>query len=199
MRPGVRANPMSQNYDPNGPAQEHAPQAGRDNFPGHDQGYPAGQDEFACRAAAATGAVRFCRRTAALTARTFQALADRDRRGRARRRGDAGRADRHHGFHRGGTLRPRRRPRCPRARSPPGWTRVWSTWYRRWRSGCDLGRTGIVLSSDGEVLTNNHVIGGATLVKVTDIGNGQTSIPPPSSAMTRPRTWRWCSCWAPPA
>ncbi len=34
--------------------------------------------------------------------------------------------------------------------------------------------TGIVLSSTGEVLTNNHVIEGATSTKVTDIGNGQT-------------------------
>jgi S1-C subfamily serine protease len=31
-----------------------------------------------------------------------------------------------------------------------------------------------VLSSDGVVLTNNHVVDGATSVKVTDIGNGQT-------------------------
>ena len=34
--------------------------------------------------------------------------------------------------------------------------------------------TGIVLSSDGVVLTNNHVVDGATSVKVTDIGDGQT-------------------------
>jgi S1-C subfamily serine protease len=34
--------------------------------------------------------------------------------------------------------------------------------------------TGIVLTSTGEVLTNNHVIEGATSVKVTDIGNGKT-------------------------
>ncbi|MGH3721741.1 MAG: S1C family serine protease [Pseudonocardiaceae bacterium] len=34
--------------------------------------------------------------------------------------------------------------------------------------------TGIVLSSSGEVLTNNHVISGATSISVTDIGNGQT-------------------------
>jgi S1-C subfamily serine protease len=34
--------------------------------------------------------------------------------------------------------------------------------------------TGIVLTSNGEVLTNNHVIQGATSIKVTDIGNGQT-------------------------
>jgi S1-C subfamily serine protease len=33
--------------------------------------------------------------------------------------------------------------------------------------------TGIVLSSNGEILTNNHVIDGATNVSVTDIGNGQ--------------------------
>ena len=34
--------------------------------------------------------------------------------------------------------------------------------------------TGIVLTSNGEVLTNNHVINGATSIKVTDIGNGRT-------------------------
>lgn len=34
--------------------------------------------------------------------------------------------------------------------------------------------TGIVLSSSGEVLTNNHVISGATSISVTDVGNGQT-------------------------
>jgi S1-C subfamily serine protease len=34
--------------------------------------------------------------------------------------------------------------------------------------------TGIVLTSDGEVLTNNHVIRGATSIKVTDVGNGRT-------------------------
>ena len=34
--------------------------------------------------------------------------------------------------------------------------------------------TGIVLTSNGEILTNNHVINGATSVKVTDIGNGKT-------------------------
>src|SRR6266699_573224 len=34
--------------------------------------------------------------------------------------------------------------------------------------------TGIVLTSNGEVLTNNHVIHGATAIKVTDVGNGRT-------------------------
>ena len=34
--------------------------------------------------------------------------------------------------------------------------------------------TGIVVSSDGEVLTNNHVIDGATKITATDIGNGKT-------------------------
>jgi S1-C subfamily serine protease len=34
--------------------------------------------------------------------------------------------------------------------------------------------TGIVLTSTGEVLTNNHVIEGATSISVTDIGNGKT-------------------------
>jgi S1-C subfamily serine protease len=34
--------------------------------------------------------------------------------------------------------------------------------------------TGMVLTSSGEVLTNNHVIEGATSISVTDIGNGKT-------------------------
>ena len=35
-------------------------------------------------------------------------------------------------------------------------------------------RTGIVLTSVGEILTNNHVIDGATTISVTDVGNGKT-------------------------
>jgi S1-C subfamily serine protease len=34
--------------------------------------------------------------------------------------------------------------------------------------------TGIVLTSNGVVLTNNHVIDGATSINVTDVGNGRT-------------------------
>ncbi len=34
--------------------------------------------------------------------------------------------------------------------------------------------TGMVLTSNGEVLTNNHVIEGATTISATDIGNGKT-------------------------
>ena len=34
--------------------------------------------------------------------------------------------------------------------------------------------TGMVLTSTGKVLTNNHVIEGATSISVTDLGNGQT-------------------------
>jgi S1-C subfamily serine protease len=40
--------------------------------------------------------------------------------------------------------------------------------------GATSAGTGIVLSSTGEVLTNNHVVNGATSIKVTDIGNGKT-------------------------
>jgi S1-C subfamily serine protease len=34
--------------------------------------------------------------------------------------------------------------------------------------------TGIVLTANGEILTNNHVIDGATSISVRDVGNGQT-------------------------
>jgi S1-C subfamily serine protease len=34
--------------------------------------------------------------------------------------------------------------------------------------------TGMVLNATGEILTNNHVVDGATSVSVTDVGNGQT-------------------------
>jgi S1-C subfamily serine protease len=34
--------------------------------------------------------------------------------------------------------------------------------------------TGMVLTASGEVLTNNHVIDGATSISVTDVGNGKT-------------------------
>jgi S1-C subfamily serine protease len=34
--------------------------------------------------------------------------------------------------------------------------------------------TGMVLTPNGEVLTNNHVVEGATTISVTDVGNGQT-------------------------
>lgn len=34
--------------------------------------------------------------------------------------------------------------------------------------------TGVVLTPNGEILTNNHVVEGATSIKVTDIGNGRT-------------------------
>jgi S1-C subfamily serine protease len=40
--------------------------------------------------------------------------------------------------------------------------------------GGEAAGTGIVLSSDGVVLTNNHVIEGATSITVTDIGNGKS-------------------------
>ena len=40
--------------------------------------------------------------------------------------------------------------------------------------GASAAGTGIVLTSNGTVLTNNHVIRGATSIKVTDVGNGKT-------------------------
>ncbi len=40
--------------------------------------------------------------------------------------------------------------------------------------GAEGAGTGVVLTSDGIVLTNHHVVAGSTSIKVTDIGNGQT-------------------------
>lgn len=40
--------------------------------------------------------------------------------------------------------------------------------------GARAAGTGIVLTADGEVLTNHHVVEGATSITVTDIGNGKT-------------------------
>jgi S1-C subfamily serine protease len=39
--------------------------------------------------------------------------------------------------------------------------------------GAESAGTGIVLTSSGEVLTNNHVIDGATSIRVTDVGNSR--------------------------
>jgi S1-C subfamily serine protease len=41
-------------------------------------------------------------------------------------------------------------------------------------SNAKAAGTGMVLTSNGEILTNNHVIDGATSISVTDIGNGHT-------------------------
>jgi S1-C subfamily serine protease len=41
-------------------------------------------------------------------------------------------------------------------------------------SGAQAAGTGIVLTSDGYILTNHHVVAGATRLSVTDIGNGQS-------------------------
>lgn len=40
--------------------------------------------------------------------------------------------------------------------------------------GQEAAGTGIVLTSNGEILTNNHVISGETSIRVTDVGNGKT-------------------------
>ncbi len=40
--------------------------------------------------------------------------------------------------------------------------------------GAEGAGTGIVLTADGEILTNNHVIDGASSIRVTDVGNGKT-------------------------
>lgn len=40
--------------------------------------------------------------------------------------------------------------------------------------GAEGAGTGIVLTADGEILTNNHVVNGASSISVTDVGNGKT-------------------------
>jgi S1-C subfamily serine protease len=40
--------------------------------------------------------------------------------------------------------------------------------------GVTAAGTGIVLTPNGDVLTNNHVINGATSIRATDVGNGRT-------------------------
>lgn len=57
------------------------------------------------------------------------------------------------------------------SRVSPGLVDVTST--LGYASGVAEG-TGMVLTSNGEVLTNNHVIAGATSIKVRDVGNGRT-------------------------
>ena len=56
------------------------------------------------------------------------------------------------------------------AKTRPGVVDVVSTLGFR---GATAAGTGIVLTSSGEVLTNNHVIDGATAIKVRDVGNGR--------------------------
>ncbi len=57
------------------------------------------------------------------------------------------------------------------ARTDPGLVDVVTTLgYQHARAA----GTGLVLTSSGEVLTNNHVIDGATSIAVTDVGNGHT-------------------------
>jgi S1-C subfamily serine protease len=41
-------------------------------------------------------------------------------------------------------------------------------------TGGEAAGTGMVITSSGEVLTNNHVIDGATRISVRDVGNGKT-------------------------
>ena len=53
----------------------------------------------------------------------------------------------------------------------PGLVDINSTFGYESASGAG---TGIVLTSTGEILTNNHVIDGATSISVTDVGNGKT-------------------------
>ena len=57
------------------------------------------------------------------------------------------------------------------AKTDPGLVDVIST--LGYQHGTAEG-TGMVLTGDGEILTNNHVVAGSTSIKVRDIGNGRT-------------------------
>ena len=57
------------------------------------------------------------------------------------------------------------------AAASPGLVDINSTLSYEGASGAG---TGIVLTATGEILTNNHVIDGATSISVTDVGNGKT-------------------------
>ena len=53
--------------------------------------------------------------------------------------------------------------------------------------------TGLVLTSNGEILTNNHVVEGATSISVTVVVDRRHSTRPPSWAPMPPTTSRSCS------
>jgi hypothetical protein len=63
-------------------------------------------------------------------------------------------------------------------------------------SGSRGAGPGIVLSADGLVLTNHHVVAGATAISVTDVGNGQT-YGATGWASTARTTWRCCGSRTP--
>jgi S1-C subfamily serine protease len=90
-------------------------------------------------------------------------------------RGHGGRADRKHELDPGRTATATSRSALSAsqitARPDPGLADVVST---DGDQDATSAGTGIVLTSNGLVLTNNHVIEGATSIKVTDIGNSTT-------------------------
>ena len=89
--------------------------------------------------------------------------------GGGRGRGRAGRGRR--GLGRGRLRRPPLTTTAIAAKTDPGLVDVIST--LGYEHGTAEG-TGMVLTSNGEILTNNHVVAGATSIKVSDIGNGRT-------------------------
>ena len=85
-------------------------------------------------------------------------------------------------------LRPRPSPPASSTSSPPSATTA--------RQGAG---TGVVLTADGLVLTNHHVVAGSTSLAVTDIGNGKT-YRRQGARLRRARTTSRSSSWsAPPA
>ena len=59
--------------------------------------------------------------------------------------------------------------------------------------------TGIIVTSSGEVMTNNHVIDGATSISVTVVSDRRNVQGRRWSARTRPPTWRCCNSRTPRA
>jgi S1-C subfamily serine protease len=149
---------MSQNRDPDYPEQDHIPQGGRDNPRGHARRYPGRHN--------GTPSSRRRRRRLLITTGVAIALFA---------WGIAGGLVVSMNSAAASTATAASRAVLSTSqiasRTDPGLADVVAT--DSYQQAAAVG-TGIVLTSAGEVLTNNHVIEGATAVKVTDIGNGKS-------------------------
>ena len=148
---------MSQNRDPDYPEQDHIPQGGRDNPLGYARRYPRRQN-----GTHSSGGHR--RRLLIMTGVAIVFFAWGIAGGLVVSMNSTAATPR-------GASKPVLSTSQIASRTDPGLANVVST--DSYQQAAAAG-TGIVLTSTGEVLTNNHVIEGATAVKVTDIGNGKS-------------------------